>query len=118
MLRFNIVPYLLEFCTFNMLFSLSVPMDLDVKTKAVMLGACFLIVRRGLLSFYLEMILDHFGEGLFTPSASYVTKLLGFSFILSDLVPEPPTVFSQSQPSTDSGKYRRGSSGRCIRLYS
>ena len=48
-------------------------MDLDVKTKAVMLGACFLIVRRALLSFYLEMMVDLFGEGLFTPSANHVT---------------------------------------------
>lgn len=36
------------------LFGISFPMDLDVKMKAVMLGACFLIVRS--LSFYLLTI--------------------------------------------------------------
>ena len=35
-------------CSVAMLYSVSVPMDLDVKMKAVMLGACFLIVSVGL----------------------------------------------------------------------
>ena len=46
-LPLSLFPSLLPFCLIHIMLSLSpVPMDLDVKMKAVVLGACFLIVRK------------------------------------------------------------------------
>lgn len=51
-------------------FGITFPMDLDVKIKAVMIGACFLIVSIA----YLYLIMHHFNEYLFFQDAMFFEK--------------------------------------------